>query len=525
MTLRSPLPKICIALGLPDVQRLMEHARREAEAGEKFLEFRLDYLPRPADGLAVIREFLSLYPDATLLATCRRHQNHGRFNGSIEEEFQILGEAVKAGARAVDIEIESAEAPSAHRELLGSKAMVVVSYHNFEGTPAMEPVMRRMLKVPADAYKIVTTARKPSDSLRVLALGKSYPKVPLILLAMSEIGFPTRVLSTVMGGVYSYAAPMATEGTAAGQVTARTLRHLYRIDKALKDPKFFGVIAEPVRHSISPAVHNRAMQAKRFHGLYLPFLVSPLQLKDFFLLADKLPLAGFSVTIPHKQKVIRYLDAIDPLTRRIGAVNTVYRKAGKWRGTNTDTDGIRVPLEKRLKLSKASVLVVGNGGSARSAAFTLASSGAKLSLTGRNPDRVRALSKICGAEPLTLEQATERHFDALIHATPLGMWPHTEECFFGDVVPADIVFDLVYTPQDTVLLKRASEQGKVVIHGLEMFLEQAARQFQLFTGEPAPKAVMERAALEALAEQQAMTNHQNNHNHNHHNHGQMRHGH
>ncbi len=509
MTTRSPLPRICIALGLPDAKKLLEHARREAEAGERFLEFRLDYLPRPEDGLAVIRDFLKEYPDATLLATCRRHQNHGRFNGSIEEEFRILAGAVAAGARAIDIEIESAETPMAHWELLEGKAQIVISYHNFEGTPAMEPVMRRMLKVPADAYKIVTTARKPSDNLRVLALAKSYPKTPLILLAMTETGFPTRVLSTVMGGVYTYAAPAATEGTAAGQVTARILRHLYRIDKLQKDPKFFGVIADPVRHSISPAVHNRALQAKRFPGLYLPFLVTPLQLKDFFVLADKLPLAGFSVTIPHKQRIIRYLDSVDPLSKRIGAVNTVFKKAGKWRGTNTDAEGIRVPLEKRLRLAKASVLVVGNGGSARSAAFTLSAAGSRLSITGRNPDRVRALAKLCDAEPLMPEQVKSHYFDAILHATPLGMWPHTEGCFFQDSIPADLVFDLVYTPQETTLLKRATEQGKAVIPGLDMFLEQAARQFQLFTGESAPKAVMERAALEALAEQQAIAN--NNH--------------
>ncbi|WP_321476588.1 shikimate dehydrogenase [uncultured Paludibaculum sp.] len=505
----STLPRICIALGLADPEKLLEHARKEADAGERFLEFRLDYLARPQDGMAVIRKFLQLYPDAFLLATCRRHQNHGRFNGSIEEEFQILAAAVDAGARAVDVEIESAETPMAHMSLLEGRAQVIVSYHNFEGTPAMDPIMRRMLKVPAAAYKIVTTARKPSDNLRVLALAKAYPKIPVILLAMSETGFPTRVLSPVMGGVYTYAAPSAVEGTAAGQVSAKTLRNLYRVDKALKAPKLFGVIADPVRHSISPAVHNRALQARRVAGLYLPFLVSPLQLKDFFVLAEKLPLTGFSVTIPHKQRVIRYLDAVDPLSKRIGAINTVYKKAGKWRGTNTDAEGIRVPLEKRIRVAKSSVLVVGNGGTARSAAFTLSDAGAKLAITGRNPDRVRALAKICDAEPLLPEQAKQRHFDALIHATPLGMWPHTDACFFEDTIPANLVFDLVYTPHETELLRRAAAQGRAVIHGLEMFLEQAARQFTLFTGESAPKAVMERAAIEALAEQQALTNHQN----------------
>lgn len=503
MISRAPLPKICIALGLPTPDKLMEHACREAEAGERFLEFRLDYLPRPEDGLPVIRKFLEKYPDATLLATCRRHQNHGRFNGSIEEEFRILAAAVEAGARAVDIEIESAETPLAPLDLLAGKAQIVLSYHNYEGTPALDPIMKRMLKVPASVYKVVTTARKPSDNLRVLSLARAYPRTPLILLAMTEMGFPTRVLCTVFGGVYTYAAPSSMEGTAAGQVTARVLRNLYRVDKPLDSPKFFGVIADPVRHSISPAVHNRALQARRYPGLYLPFLVTPLQLKDFFHLAENLPLAGFSVTIPHKHRIIRYLDSVDPLTKRIGSVNTVYRKAGRWRGTNTDVDGIRVPLEKRVKLARASALIVGNGGTARSAAFTLRDAGTKLAITGRNIDRVRALAKLVDAEALTPEQAESRFFDILIHATPLGMWPHTDACFFRSQIPAALVFDLVYTPMETVLLRRAASEGKAVIHGVEMFLEQAARQFEIFTGVSAPRAAMERAALEALREQEA----------------------
>jgi len=508
---RTSLPKICIALGFSHPDRLLELARREADAGERFLEFRLDYLPVPEQGLKVIADFLKLYPDATVLATCRRHQNHGRFNGSIEDQFRILHAAIDNGARGVDIEIESAEAPMAPRHLLDRSASVIISYHNYEGTPAMEPILRRMLKAPATAYKIVTTARKPSDNLRVLALAKAYPKTPLILLAMTEVGFPSRVLSMANGCVYTYAAPSAAEGTAAGQVCAKTLRQLYRVEKLVRPAKVFGVIADPVRHSISPAVHNRALQARRIAGLYLPFLVSPLQLKDFFLFAERLPLSGFSVTIPHKQRIIRYLDSVDPLARRIGAVNTVWRKAGKWRGANTDAEGIRVPLEKRLKLAKSNILIVGNGGSARSAAFTLSGCGARLAITGRNPDRVRALAKAIDGEPLSPEQALSRHFNAIVHATPLGMWPHTDACFFNDVIPGDIVFDLVYTPQETTLLKRAAKQGKVTIPGLEMFLEQGAKQFEIFTGEAPPRSVMERAALEALAEQRALT-HNNAHN-------------
>ena len=241
------------------------------------------------------------------------------------------------------------------------------------------------------------------------------------------------------------------------------------------------------------------VQARRVEGLYLPFLVTPLQLKDFFLLAEQLPLSGFSVTIPHKHRIIRYLDAVDPLTKRIGAVNTVYRKAGRWRGTNTDADGIRAPLEKRMRLARASALIVGNGGTARSAAFTLKQAGATIAITGRNIDRVRALAKMAGGEPLAPEQAEARSFDVLIHATPLGMWPHVETCFFRGPIPASLVFDLVYTPRETLLLKRAAAEGREVIPGIEMFLEQAARQFEIFTSVSAPRAAMERAAQRAAS--------------------------
>jgi 3-dehydroquinate dehydratase/shikimate dehydrogenase len=478
----------------------MAHARHEAESGETFLEFRLDYLPRPEQGVRAIGEFLSQYPQCTLLATCRRHQNHGHFNGSIEEQVKILEAAIDAGARAVDIEIESAENIQHKLDGLRGRAWLILSYHNYGGTPSLDAVLRRMLRIPADAYKLVSTARKPSDNYRVLSLAKAHPRSPLVLLAMGETGFPTRVLSTAMGGLYTYAAPWSAEGTAAGQVSAKMLRNLYRVEKFSKSAKIYGVIADPVRHSISPAVHNRAFQSRRIDSVYLPFLVHPPQLKDFFLLADKMPISGFSVTIPHKQKILRYLDIVDPLARRIGAVNTVYRKTGKWRGLNTDVQGVLGPLGKKIRLPKSSVLVVGNGGAARGAAFALADAGSKVAIVGRNPDRVRALAKACNAEPLMKEQLDSRYFDAVVHATPLGMFPHTDECFFADRIPGEIVFDMVYNPLETVLLKRAGAEKKVIINGLQMFIEQAALQFETWTGDSAPRTAMEKAALEALGQ-------------------------
>jgi 3-dehydroquinate dehydratase / shikimate dehydrogenase len=504
MAQRTALPRICIALGFPDVEALLAHARKEYENGERFLEFRLDYLASPEQGVAAIRKFLARHSDCTVLATCRRHQNHGRYNGSIEEQVRILGAAIQAGARAADIEIESAENCLERLESLRAHAYLLVSYHNFGGTPPLEAVLHRMMRIPADGYKVVTTARKPSDSYRVLALARSHPKTPMVILAMGETGFPTRVLSTAFGGLYTYAAPSSSEGTAAGQVSARQLRHLYRVEKFGRDARIYGVIADPVRHSISPAVHNRALQARRADAVYLPFLVKSAQLKDFLVLAEKLPLTGFSVTLPHKQKILRYLDLVDPLARRIGAVNTVWRKAGKWRGTNTDAEGVTGPLQRRLRLGKASVLVVGNGGAARGAAYALATAGAHLAITGRNIDRVRALAKACDAEALTGEQAEARMFDVLVHATPLGMSPRTGECFFNGHVPAKLVFDMVYNPYETLLLRKARDQGAAVIPGLEMFLEQAARQFEIWTGERAPRAVMEKAAIEALTSPHAI---------------------
>src|SRR5574340_273893 len=248
------LPRVCIALGLPDTAKLLEHARREVEAGETFLEFRLDYLDQPDQGAQAIRRFLDQYPECTVLATCRRHQNAGRFNGSIEEQIRILDLAVRNGAQAVDVEIETAEAAPERLNVLRGRAYLVFSYHNYEGTPALDPVLGRMMRIPADVYKLVTTARKPTDVGRILALAREHPKTPLVVLGMGELGFPARVLSTACGGLYTYAAPVAAEGTAAGQVCARQLRHLYRVEKPGKATKVYGVIADPVRHSISPAI-------------------------------------------------------------------------------------------------------------------------------------------------------------------------------------------------------------------------------------------------------------------------------
>ncbi|HZS49510.1 MAG TPA: shikimate dehydrogenase [Bryobacterales bacterium] len=505
MAYRSEFPPVCVALGCAERERLDRSAAHACDSGEEFLEIRLDMLEDPREGIGTIRRIKRRYPDVFLLATCRRKRNGGGFEGTIEEQLELLGAAIEAGAQGVDIEIETAAEAPERVAGLRERARVVVSYHNFQFTPPLAPILRRLEKAPADVYKLAAMARKPSDNWRLLDVARRYQNHPLVVVGMGETGVPSRILSLSRHSAFTYAAPPwdsagknALPGTAPGQLSSSLLHRQYRAGRHTCATAVYGVIGNPVRHSISPAVHNRAFQARRIDAVYVPFLVEEGRLRDFFQLAARLPVAGFSVTIPHKQRVLRYLDAVDPAARRIGAVNTVYRKQGKLRGANTDAAGVTAPLEKRLKLKNSKILIAGSGGAARGAAFALAEKGAQVFLTGRNVNRVRALARACGAEAVENERLAGRRFDVLVHATPLGMRPRIDECYFPDEIPAELVFDMVYNPLETRLLKKARAAGKTVISGLEMFLEQAALQFEIWTGTRAPRLAMETTAREAL---------------------------
>ena len=492
MSQRRALPKICIALGLPDVPRLLEQARREADSGENFLEFRLDYLPDPVAGVRAIEQFLDEYPNCTILATCRRHQNHGKFNGSIDDQLKIYDLAITAGARAIDIEIETAELVPERCAALRTKAQLVVSWHHFETTPPLDPVMKRMRKVPADVYKIVSTARKPTDVGRILAASRQSPKIPLVTLAMGELGFPSRVLSPALGAVYTYAAPAHALGTAAGQINARQLRSLYRMDKFTKAAKIFGVVADPVRHSVSPYVHNRAFQSRRIDAVYVPLLVSANQLRDFFQFAEGLPLSGFSVTIPHKRRIMRYLDHVDPLAKRIGAVNTlVVRDDGSLLGRNTDAFGFLENLRRGCPAwtpAAGPAVVIGAGGAARAVVAALIEAGlAEIRLVNRGRDRAEQLAADLGG-PVTVVDWADRSValaDAalLVNTTTLGMTGQSNlDLDLAALPPTALVNDIVYVPLETDLLARARMRGNPVVDGLGMLLWQAAPGFEAWFG-------------------------------------------
>ena len=490
------LPRLCVALGFSNVSELGKAAERECKDGATFFEFRLDYLPDPAAGLQLIQKFRHCHPDTFILATCRHRSAHGRFSGSPEKQLEILRKSAEAGASFVDLEIEIAEKMKVAIPSLRDRSLLIVSYHNFQTTPALEPILRRLNKVPADVYKIATTARKPTDNLRVIQFLRQNDDSTLVALAMSEIGAPSRILLPSLGSAFTYASPIDAAGTAPGQISAKTLRSLYRSERLTKQSRIYGIIADPVSHSKSPFIHNRAFQARRVDAVYLPFLVSHANLGDWMNFASKLPVSGFSVTIPHKRRILRYLDTVDPLARRIGAVNTVWRKAGKWRGANTDTEGVLKPLARHLRLANSSVLIAGSGGAARAAAVALHDARANVAITGRNSLSVQSLARVVKGEALTLKQAQSKHFDVLVHATPVGMTPNVNECLFSDHIPGDIVLDMVYNPNETMLLKHAKAQGSTVIPGAEMLLEQAISQFEIWTGESAPREVM-RGALES----------------------------
>ena len=504
------LPKICVALGLPDPARLEEAAIFCCDRGDCFLELRLDMLANPIEGARSIPRILYRHPDAVIVATCRRRQNGGGFRGSIAQQKAALTAAVEAGAALVDIEIETAEAQPALVEAFAGQALRMISYHNFESTRALKTVLKRLRRFHAELYKIATRASRPSDNLKLLSLAGENP--PIVLAAMSEGGAMTRLLALSRGSPFTFAAPDApppakgrgrktpppAAPTAPGQFTASTLRRLYRVRRLKPDTAVYGILAKPVGHSMSPALHNRAFQAKRINAVYLPFQVDPGRLADFFKCAAELPIAGFSVTIPHKQSVMRRLEGVDLPARGIGAVNTVFRKRGKLWGTNTDAVGVTAPLAAKVRLNRSRVLVAGAGGAARAAVFALKERGAEVVVTGRNPQKVKRLARAADVRAVEFSRLAGDYFDVLVHATPVGMYPKIRGCLFPGRIPADVVFDMVYNPLETALLRHAREQGRETISGLEMFLEQAAAQFQIWTRAEAPRELMRNAVLERL---------------------------
>jgi 3-dehydroquinate dehydratase/shikimate dehydrogenase len=499
--------KLCVALQAHTPAELLERA--EAVLGDcRFLEFRLDSLPKPAAALPRIKELLTARRDVTVIATCRRKENGGHFTGSLTAELEILLKAAECGCHVVDLEVESAEEcrPSQlgkfRTALRAAGAALLISFHDFTRTKNLEHAADRIQAFEPDFMKVVSTARQLSDSLAVLRLIESRSlSTHVVGIAMGEEGLISRVLGPRAGAAFTFASPSdgsGAEPTAPGQVSARTMFDVYRLDQLDQATRIFGVAGNPIAHSLSPLMQNTVFRREVVNAVMLPLKVRILE--DLLAIARDLPLAGVAVTMPLKQEVLPHLANMDPLTARIGACNTLRTGAdGKLYGFNTDVAGVVRPLEKRIKIAGARIVVLGAGGAARAAVFGLVEQGAEVVVVNRTHENAVALARKAKAKSLKQELLAKTRFDVLINTTPCGMAGVKQPLPIKEnELNAGLVFDMVYNPMETPLIKLARSRGIPVIGGLEMFVQQGARQFEIWTGKPAPEAEMYRVVEMSL---------------------------
>ncbi len=502
--LRSRVGKICIAI-IGDVPSELIEKATLALRDSNFVEFRLDYLKDPLAALPAIKEFLSAHPTATAIATCRRSSDGGRYAGKLLQELDILIKAAAAGCQIVDLPLESAEALSKpdFEKLRNGGAAILLSHHDFAVTKNLESIGDRAKRFDPDFIKIVPTAKHLSDNLLLISfLEKLADSTNVVGICMGDAGVISRVLGVRAGSAFTFAAAGEGDQTAPGQITARTLIDTYRIDQVDAATRVYGVAGDPVRHSLSPLMLNAAFRRETMNAVYLA--LQTRKLDDLLKLAHAIPLQGFSVTMPLKQEILASLKHSDPLTTKIGACNTVLRaQDGMLYGFNTDVAGIVLPLEKRLSsLRGAKVLVLGAGGAARAAVFGLREKGAEVFILNRTPETAAKLARQSGSKTIKREHLPKTDFDVVVNATPIGMAGHKAVSPLSqEELRSRLVFDLVYNPLETPLLRLARTKNIPVITGVEMFVQQGARQFEIWTGKPAPEEEMLRVVVHALRQQ------------------------
>src|ERR1017187_1009159 len=501
--LPTRLPKVCLALSGETAEDMVATAESMAR-DNPFLEFRLDYLKQPLAALPKIHRFLETHQYVTAIGTCRRADNGGRFKGSLASQLEVFTKAHAAGCQLVDLEFQSAlKSKPETIARLRSHAGLILSFHDFRATRKLDETLEKMLKIPADFYKVVTTATTLSDNVAMMKfLQAQSGQHALIGLCMGEQGIISRVLSVRAGSVFTFGAVDANLKTAPGQVSALDLRSIYRIDQVDAATRIYGVAGDPIEHSLSPIIMNTALRRENVNGVYLALHAKTL--KDLIHCVREIPLHGLSITMPYKQAILPYLDNTDAHTGKIGACNTVVRgQDGKLYGFNTDAAGVVRPLEQRLSIEGAKVLVLGAGGAARAAVFGLKERGAEVWILNRTSAKAQKLARQAKARSIKRADLRKIAFDVIINATPVGMG-NTRDCpLKDDEIQANVVFDMVYDPVETHLLQAARAKGIAVIPGVEMFVQQAARQFEIWTGKPAPAGDMLRAVTIALQDRAA----------------------
>ena len=498
--IRSRIGKVCVAIIGTTAAEMLEKASAVVKE-TPFLEFRLDYLEKPLLALPKLKHFFEDNTAATAIATCRRTANGGKFSGNVAAEMEILSKAAGAGFHIVDLELESAEAlkKGELQKLRDTGVALIISHHDFNATKDLDGIYQRIAPFHPDFIKIVPTAKSLTDNVTLIRfLERMTDNSNIIGICMGDAGIISRVLGLRAGSAFTFAAATPGEETGPGQIAARTLIETYRIDQVDAATKVYGVAGNPIKSSLSPVMMNTAFRRETVNAVYLA--LQSHKVADLLKLVHEIPIQGLSVTMPHKQEIMAHLEKTDPLSAKIGACNTVLRaQDGKLYGFNTDVAGIVGPLEKRMSLRGAKALVLGAGGAARAAVFGLRDKGADVFILNRTAETAQKLAKQSGSKTIKKEALAKTPFDVIINATPIGMAGQKgAQLLEGKDLNTKLVFDLVYNPVETPLLRLARQQSIPIITGVEMFVQQGARQFEIWTGKPAPEEEMLRVVIHAL---------------------------
>lgn len=416
-----------------------------------------------------------------VVVTCRAGWEGGRFDGAEETRLALLAQAIDLGAEFVDVEWR------AKRDGLGQspRTRLILSHHDFSGCPedlaSRADAMRRA--APGAIVKVAVAVSSLGDVMR---LRRDTDVGDRLVIGMGTPGEVTRICPWLFGAEWTFAGDAAP-----GQISAATLSQQYRVRDASASTTLYAITGAPLAHSASPAMHNAAFGALGIDAVYVPMATTDA--REFLACAEQLGVKGVSVTAPLKTAWVSCGVELDEIARMAGAANTLTRSAQGWDATNFDLAGFIAPLAERVvTLHDADCVVLGAGGAARAAGLALKSIGARVSLCARRPERARVLAAELGVEATPWPPAPG--WNLLVNATPVGTWPNDESPVPRELVQGGRVYDLVYHPRDTRLLRWARERGLPTIDGLEMLVAQARRQFERWTGVEAPRQVMQTAA-------------------------------
>lgn len=325
-------------------------------------------------------------------------------------------------------------------------------------------------------------------------------KLPTVGMCMGDIGTPSRILLARYNAPFTYATFHHERALAPGQLSFDQMVGIYRYEELNDKTELFGVIADPIAHSLSPQIHNAALQQQGINAVYVPFRVPPDTLAQFIEDVPQLGIKGLSVTIPHKEAVAKHVTKVTHAAKGINAVNTLVFRDGEIIGCNTDCEAAMYALEQGLgaagqqpsPLQNKRVLVLGAGGVSRAILYGLKMRGARSAVASRTRSRADQLADEFGAKSIDWNARHTVPADVIVNGTPIGMHPNVDETPYNKshLKPSMLVFDTVYNPETTLLVKEARSHGCATVTGVEMFVRQAGLQYNLFTGKEPPLEIM-----------------------------------